>query len=156
MPAGITLKDSEGRLLLTNRMFEEWYDLPREYLLGKRIEEVRPDIVHDPTHSAERAVVAGQKRVQVEQEVDFADGSMHHVLYTAFPVRSDDGSEVNVATIGIDLTEQNNTERLLVESEERFLPIRLTPMTATCRVPPLSRVKLGIGWSRGVARDAEQ
>ena len=39
---------------------------------------------------------------------------------------------------------------------ERTLPIRLTPMTATCRVPPLSRVKLGIGWSRGVARDAEQ
>ena len=38
----------------------------------------------------------------------------------------------------------------------RSLPIRLTPMTATCRVPPLSRVKLGIGWSRGVARDAEQ
>ena len=36
------------------------------------------------------------------------------------------------------------------------LPIRLTPMTATCRVPPLSRVKLGIGWSRGVGRDAEQ
>ena len=32
----------------------------------------------------------------------------------------------------------------------------VTPMTATCRVPPLSRVKLGIGWSRGVARDAEQ
>ena len=38
----------------------------------------------------------------------------------------------------------------------RSVPIRLTPMTATCRVPPLSRVKLGIGWSRGVARDAEQ
>ena len=40
--------------------------------------------------------------------------------------------------------------------EPGILPIRLTPMTATCRVPPLSRVKLGIGWSRGVARDAEQ
>ena len=38
----------------------------------------------------------------------------------------------------------------------RSWPIRLTPMTATCRVRPLSRVKLGIGWSRGVARDAEQ
>ena len=42
------------------------------------------------------------------------------------------------------------------EAYQNFLPIRLTPMTATCRVPPLSRVKLGIGWSRGVARDAEQ
>ena len=41
-------------------------------------------------------------------------------------------------------------------STVRILLIRLTPMTATCRVPPLSRVKLGIGWSRGVARDAEQ
>ena len=41
-------------------------------------------------------------------------------------------------------------------NNEKFLPIRLTPMTATCRVRPLSRVKLGIGWSRGVARDAEQ
>ena len=39
---------------------------------------------------------------------------------------------------------------------DQFLPIRLTPMTATCWVPPLSRVKLGIGWARGAARDAEQ
>ena len=45
---------------------------------------------------------------------------------------------------------------ILVEDEDQSLPIRLTPMTATCRVPPLSRVKLGIGWARGVARDAEQ
>ncbi len=44
----------------------------------------------------------------------------------------------------------------ICELVELSLPIRLTPMTATCRVPPLSRVKLGIGWSRGVARDAEQ
>ena len=44
----------------------------------------------------------------------------------------------------------------LVMVGDKPLPIRLTPMTATCRVPPLSRVKLGIGWSRGVARDAEQ
>ena len=41
-------------------------------------------------------------------------------------------------------------------SKELTLPIRLTPMTATCRVPPLSRVEFGIGWSGGVARDAEQ
>ena len=45
---------------------------------------------------------------------------------------------------------------MMFRAEEWGLPIRLTPMTATCRVPPLSRVKLGIGWSRGVARDAEQ
>ena len=46
--------------------------------------------------------------------------------------------------------------REIRELVQRILPIRLTPMTATCRELPLSRVKLGIGWSRGVARDAEQ
>ena len=51
-----------------------------------------------------------------------------------------------------DITDPSHCATLV----DQTLPIRLTPMTATCRVPPLSRVKLGIGWSRGVARDAEQ
>ena len=55
-----------------------------------------------------------------------------------------------------DVLEGWEVHRDTVPDEVRTLPIRLTPMTATCRVPPLSRVKLGIGWSRGVARDAEQ
>ena len=55
------------------------------------------------------------------------------------------------------LSDQNFSRRLnRTLDKPASLPIRLTPMTATCRVPPLSRVKLGIGWSRGVARDAEQ
>ena len=58
-------------------------------------------------------------------------------------------------------TRESSSKRLVknirrVTRKQYSLPIRLTPMTATCRVPPLSRVKLGIGWSRGVARDAEQ
>ena len=54
------------------------------------------------------------------------------------------------------LSDPARVQELSDISDLLTLPIRLTPMTATCRVPPLSRVKLGIGWSRGVARDAEQ
>ena len=56
----------------------------------------------------------------------------------------------------VDILSRALPEGWNVYVKEHPLPIRLTPMTATCRVPPLSRVKLGIGWSRGVARDAEQ
>ena len=38
-----------------------------------------------------------------------------------------------------------------IDVDDVCLPIRLTPTPTTCRVPPLSRVKLGIGWSRGKA-----
>ena len=77
----------------------------------------------------------------------------------------DQGRPQRVATLGPQWMVREETKyaravrsRFLVaeNTSERTLPIRLTPMTATCRVPPLSRVKLGIGWSRGVARDAEQ
>ena len=62
------------------------------------------------------------------------------------------GQQVHQSGFAIGTITKQHEQALLVCS----LPIRLTPMTATCRVPPLSRVKLGIGWSRGVARDAEQ
>ena len=73
-------------------------------------------------------------------------------------------SEVNVLEFSIGAVKSGRKNSALLRKnsallklcEPRSLPIRLTPMTATCRVPPLSRVKLGIGWSRGVARDAER
>ncbi len=36
------------------------------------------------------------------------------------------------------------------------VPIRLSQTPTTCGVDPCSRVKLGIGWRLGAARDAEQ
>ncbi len=59
-----------------------------------------------------------------------------------------------ILTDGLEAVEAACSE--VLSHNVHSFPIRLTPMTATCRVPPLSRVKLGIGWSRGVARDAEQ
>ena len=67
-----------------------------------------------------------------------------------------DGKFTFVNRAAADLILGYQPEEMIGKSFVFFLPIRLTPMTATCRVPPLSRVKLGIGWSRGVARDAEQ
>lgn len=40
--------------------------------------------------------------------------------------------------------------------EEKTVPIRLSQTPTTCGVEPCSRIKLGIGWRLGAARDAEQ
>ena len=67
----------------------------------------------------------------------------------------DDLNKLDPASVQV-LLRTVEKDKLGLALKGASLPIRLTPMTATCRVPPLSRVKLGIGWSRGVARDAEQ
>ena len=70
------------------------------------------------------------------------------------PPQADGGRRANFGTV--QCCAADGTDGYERTAPVGTLPIRLTPMTATCRVPPLSRVKLGIGWSRGVARDAEQ
>ena len=82
-----------------------------------------------------------------------APGSAHS---SPDQVHSECRSQDLVASVEVQQIPDLSEDQDLALREELGLPTRLTPMTATCRVPPLSRVKLGIGWSRGVARDAEQ
>ena len=86
--------------------------------------------------------------VQIVQETHWPPGSEPGEILVA------DGAPIDIKQKYGKKTKQSGD--LDLDAYEDTLPIRLTPMTATCRVPPLSRVKLGIGWSRGVARDAEQ
>ena len=72
------------------------------------------------------------------------------------PVAKDELVESSIVEVDDPLDLGYDHGNIVAYEDDFSLPIRLTPMTATCRVPPLSRVKLGIGWSRGVARDAEQ
>ena len=112
-PSAISLKDLEGRYLLTNGKFDDWF--------GAR--SAPGDAEHPGRDRAgaefvpDSAVLASDVAVNREIEVTLIDGAKHSILVTRFPVFDSDGNPVGVGTIGTDITEQRLAEHRLRQAQ---------------------------------------
>lgn len=117
-PSAISLKDLQGRYLLTNGKFDDWFGggstLGRTEQVGARShgwDRASSEFVPDAV------VMGGGGAVSREVEVTLADGAKHSVLVTKFPVVDGAGRAVGVGTIGTDITEQRNAEQRLRQAQ---------------------------------------
>ncbi len=118
LPLVVVLKDLEGRYLLVNRRFEEWYGVRQEEVLGKSVLDLF-DEPHGEVYAAhDREVAEKREVVSIEHETRFADGSFHMVAATKFPVFGDQGQLVAIGNIDADVTELKNGQALLQAAKE--------------------------------------
>lgn len=117
-PAAVNLKDMEGRYILVNARFEEWYGLAAEDVIGKRGDEVFPLLQTAPFASLENEVARQNVPVEREFEIDFADGRKHLVLGSKFPVNDGQGVAMGIGTIEIDITEPRQVETQLRQAHK--------------------------------------
>ena len=117
-PAAINLKDSEGRYLLVNSRFEEWYGLAFEDVIGKTVREVFPEIKMKPFSELEQGVRLLKTPDNREFEFLFADGKKHLVLGAKFIVNDRKGDPVGIGTIETDITEQRQLETELRQAQK--------------------------------------
>ena len=162
LPVLIAYFDSGQRYRFVNKIAEEWHDVPTEEIIGQTVASKFKETAYETLRPHIKKVLSGET-VRFEDTIKYPDGVTRNVEISFVPDFAQENEVRGYFALVIDLTERRKAEEALRKSEDRLvdvveciLPIRLTPMTATFRVPPLSRVKLGIGWSRGVARDAEQ
>jgi signal transduction histidine kinase len=112
-PSAISLKDLEGRYLLTNGKFDDWFgarSAPGDAELPGR-DRAGAEFVPDS------AILASDVAVNREIEVTLIDGAKHSILVTRFPVFDSDGNPVGVGTIGTDITEQRLAEHRLRQAQ---------------------------------------
>ena len=112
-PSAISLKDLEGRYLLTNGKFDDWFgarSAPGNAELPDR-DRAGAEFVPDS------AILASDVAVNREIEVTLIDGAKHSILVTRFPVFDSDGNPVGVGTIGTDITEQRLAEHRLRQAQ---------------------------------------
>ena len=117
-PSLISLQDLAGRLIVVNRRFEEWLGCSNEDSVGKIVNEVLSPETARLFGSQINKCYGGGPEVYEEIEVAFADGSVHAMLMTSFPVLAGDGTLVGTGTIATDVTDHRRTEEHLRQARK--------------------------------------
>ena len=117
-PSLISLQDLAGRFLITNKRFEEWHGYATEDVTGRTATDIFPqDIAKLYLAGAHQAGI-DEARLEQEIEMTFADGSVHTLLTTRFPVHADDRGLIGVGMIATDVTEHHHAEEHLRQAQK--------------------------------------
>jgi ammonium transporter len=166
MPANVYLRDLDGRFILVNRRYEEFWGVRLDEIRGKtlfELDEISDADVSPGTESAfDREVVAAGEPQRREEHVVRA-GKEHVLANVRFPVLDSASQTVAVAGIDLDISAQKRSEAEMAELLRRVQMARdaavdaasaksrfLASMSHELRTP-LNAI---IGFARLVARNA--
>jgi PAS domain S-box-containing protein len=117
--AVIFVKDLEGRYLRINRLYETMYGVTEAEVKGKTNHDIHAKEVADVMLDNDREVIAANRPLQFEEQVDTADGRRQFISLK-FPLYDDSGRPYGVCGIATDITERKRAEGVLKKSEERL------------------------------------
>jgi Amt family ammonium transporter len=121
MPAMVHLRDLDGRFILLNRKYEEFYGVTNDFVRGKTLHEVHSQ--SQANLSPERNVIQDNDVLATGQVLEreftyIREGKEHAVVDVRFPVTEVSGETVAVAGIELDITERKQAEQKLEEAYE--------------------------------------
>lgn len=118
VPARIAYIDQDEYYRFVNRRYEEWFQLPAEEIVGKRVR----DLVGDPIYRSLRPQIT---RVLRGAEVSYEDsmismtGEEHYMHVTYVPHR-EDNQVMGYYVLVYDITDRKRAEQALQKSEQDF------------------------------------
>jgi PAS domain S-box-containing protein len=164
MPAHVYVRDLDGRFILVNRQYQEFWGVPHDAIRGKtlaetdRISEV--DLTPSVNEQIDREVLVTREPCRREARV-IRRGKEHVLSDMRFPVVDGAGELVALAGIDIDITTQKRAEAELVRRTEAARDAAIEATAAKSRLLATMGRQLreplkAIVGSIRAAQDAEQ
>lgn len=109
------LRDPEGRYLLVNKTFEDWYGKPRKEIIGKFANDLWPQEIADGFKKRDAEAVTKQKAVVRHTDIAYPDGQTRTIRSVRFPVFLDETTLLGTGFINTDITHFMRVQREAVE-----------------------------------------
>ncbi|MBL22287.1 MAG: hypothetical protein CMM48_00155 [Rhodospirillaceae bacterium] len=121
-PASITLKDTEGRFLLVNKMWHQWHDNAPENVIGATNAVALTKEHQNVAEALEDEVIQTGKTAESEVSQTQLDGTEIHGLVQKFPIFDKDGNVEKIGTLRTDISRRKEAEEnLRIAMEEARL-----------------------------------
>lgn len=117
LPAGVFVKDLQGRYTVINRQSEIWMNMTRTQAEGKTDHDLFPCDIADAFRANDEAAIRAGVRIEREEIVPTQDGLRTH-LVSRLPLLGAQGQPYALLGIATDITDRKRTEQELAEAKE--------------------------------------
>ncbi len=115
LPSTVSIKDTDGKLIIYNKKFAEIFDLDVKSANGKTIDEAMPTSAGAAIAARDRLVLETKQPMELERA---AGGYILHII--KYPQLDANGDCIGLVSVGYDITERRKAEQQLAESERRL------------------------------------
>jgi PAS domain S-box-containing protein len=119
LPVLISYIDAGQRYRFNNKAYERWFGHRRKDMFGKHLRDVLGDAAYEALRPIVEKVLSGE-RVSADRRLAYKDGGERAVHIEYVPDRTEDGRTVGFFALVQDISEREQVERTLRESEARF------------------------------------
>jgi len=122
-PSAIMLKDAEGKYLLANKKWNDWFNPDGVEVFGKTVHDFYPPSHAEEVIAHDREMIGTGIASSREYVTPKADGTLMPTIMQKFPVYNDHDQIIAIGAINTDITEQKRNEEARIEAESQFRAI---------------------------------
>ncbi|MEA2155158.1 MAG: hypothetical protein QOE11_1298 [Solirubrobacteraceae bacterium] len=130
VPAGMALRDIDGRYEHVNAFVARSLGWEPEQMLGRRAEDLFPELA-DVVRSQDARLLASGGPLAEEMGVPLGDGTTGDFHVVRYPVRDADGTVTGFGSFSVDITARKRVERVLVQQRQALAEAQAIAQTGS-------------------------